>query len=77
MNASAITNSTAASTNGIAAARSQPVTRQSDHRQQERHPQAARLTEQMKISVVTVCFNSEPHIADALRSVDAQTWHDI
>lgn len=77
MDASANTNSTAASTNGIAAARSRPVIQQSDHRQPERRPQAGTLTQQMKISVVTVCFNSEPHIADALRSVDAQTWHDI
>jgi glycosyltransferase involved in cell wall biosynthesis len=28
----------------------------------------------MKISVITVCFNSAEHIADALASVDAQTW---
>jgi glycosyltransferase involved in cell wall biosynthesis len=28
----------------------------------------------MKISVITVCFNSAATIADALRSVDAQTW---
>lgn len=31
----------------------------------------------MKISIVTVCFNSAAHIADALRSVDRQTWSDI
>lgn len=31
----------------------------------------------MKISVITVCFNSGAHIADALRSVDAQTWPNI
>jgi len=31
----------------------------------------------MKISVVTVCFNSGAYIADALRSVDAQTWRDV
>ena len=31
----------------------------------------------MKISVITVCFNSEAYIADALRSVDAQTWADV
>jgi len=30
----------------------------------------------MKITVITVCFNSAEHIADALRSVDAQTWPD-
>lgn len=31
----------------------------------------------MKITVVTVCFNSVAHIAHALRSVDAQTCSDI
>jgi len=31
----------------------------------------------MKISVITVCFNSASHIVDALHSVDAQTWPDI
>ena len=31
----------------------------------------------MKISIITVCFNSEAHVADALRSVEAQTWPDI
>lgn len=31
----------------------------------------------MKLSIVTVCFNSAAHIADALRSVDMQTWPDI
>ncbi len=31
----------------------------------------------MKISVVTVCFNSGAYIADALRSVDAQTWREV
>ena len=31
----------------------------------------------MKISVITVCFNSAATIADALRSVDAQTWPDL
>lgn len=31
----------------------------------------------MKISIVTVCFNSAKYISDALRSVDAQTWPDI
>jgi glycosyltransferase involved in cell wall biosynthesis len=31
----------------------------------------------MKISIVTVCFNSAATIADTLRSVDAQTWPDI
>ncbi len=30
----------------------------------------------MKISIVTVCYNSGAHLADALRSVDSQTWHD-
>ena len=30
----------------------------------------------MKISVVTVCFNSQAHIADALRSIDAQTFQN-
>jgi glycosyltransferase involved in cell wall biosynthesis len=28
------------------------------------------------ISIITVCYNSAAHIADALRSVDIQTWHD-
>jgi glycosyltransferase involved in cell wall biosynthesis len=31
----------------------------------------------MKITVITVCFNSAAYIADALRSVDAQTWPDV
>lgn len=31
----------------------------------------------MKISVITVCFNSAATIVDALRSVAAQTWPDI
>ena len=31
----------------------------------------------MKISVITVCFNSAATIADALSSVDAQTWPDF
>jgi glycosyltransferase involved in cell wall biosynthesis len=31
----------------------------------------------MKITVITVCFNSAAHIADALRSVDEQSWRDI
>ena len=31
----------------------------------------------MKITVVTVCYNSAVHIADALRSVEAQTHPDI
>lgn len=31
----------------------------------------------MKISIITVCFNSAATIADTLRSVDAQTWPDI
>ena len=29
------------------------------------------------ISVITVCFNSEAHIAHALQSVDVQTWQDL
>ena len=31
----------------------------------------------MKISIITVCFNSAATIADALSSVDAQTWPDL
>lgn len=31
----------------------------------------------MKISLITVCLNSAGHIADALRSVEAQSWPDI
>ncbi len=31
----------------------------------------------MKISLITVCFNSESYIADTLISVDNQTWPDI
>ena len=31
----------------------------------------------MKISIITVCFNSAATIADTLRTVDAQTWPDI
>lgn len=31
----------------------------------------------MKITIVTVCYNSGAHIADALNSVEAQTWNDI
>ena len=31
----------------------------------------------MKISVITVCFNSAKYIADALCSVDVQTWPDV
>jgi glycosyltransferase involved in cell wall biosynthesis len=30
----------------------------------------------MKISVVTVCYNSAAHIADALKSVEMQTWQN-
>jgi glycosyltransferase involved in cell wall biosynthesis len=30
----------------------------------------------LKITVITVCYNSAAHIADALRSVDSQTWKD-
>ena len=77
MGASTTTNIPAAKASSIAAAKCLPVTQRSDHRQQERHSQVGTLAEQMKISVVTVCFNSESHIADALRSVDAQTWQDI
>lgn len=31
----------------------------------------------MKISVITVCYNSAAHIADALHSVDCQNWPDL
>ncbi|CAN5789324.1 glycosyltransferase family 2 protein [soil metagenome] len=31
----------------------------------------------MKISLITVCFNSAKHIQTALESVDAQSWPDI
>lgn len=31
----------------------------------------------MKITIVTVCYNSVAHIADALRSIDAQTGADL
>src|SRR4051794_24042482 len=31
----------------------------------------------MKITVITVCYNSAAHIADALRSVDCQTWPNV
>jgi glycosyltransferase involved in cell wall biosynthesis len=31
----------------------------------------------MKISVITVCYNSAAHIADTLKSVDSQTWTDV
>lgn len=31
----------------------------------------------MKISLITVCYNSAATIADTLRTVDAQTWPDI
>lgn len=30
----------------------------------------------MQISVITVCYNSAPTIADTLRSVDAQSWNE-
>lgn len=30
--------------------------------------------QELSVSVITVCFNSAAHIADALRSIDAQTW---
>jgi glycosyltransferase involved in cell wall biosynthesis len=36
-----------------------------------------RHLQQMKISVITVCFDSSAHIATALRSVDAQTYPDL
>jgi glycosyltransferase involved in cell wall biosynthesis len=35
------------------------------------------MSKDLKISVVTVCYNSAEHIADAIRSVDAQTWPHI
>jgi glycosyltransferase involved in cell wall biosynthesis len=31
----------------------------------------------MKISIITVCYNSAATLADALASVDAQTWPDL
>jgi glycosyltransferase involved in cell wall biosynthesis len=31
----------------------------------------------MRITVITVCYNSAAHIADALRSVDSQTWPNV
>lgn len=31
----------------------------------------------MKISIITVCFNSAATIADTLRTVDAQTWPNV
>ena len=31
----------------------------------------------MKLTIITVCHNSEQFIADALRSVDVQSWPDI
>ena len=31
----------------------------------------------MKITVITVCYNSVAYIADALKSVDSQSWPDI
>jgi glycosyltransferase len=31
----------------------------------------------MKISIITVCYNSAGHLADALRSVDSQRWSDL
>lgn len=31
----------------------------------------------MKITLVTVCYNSAAYIADVLRSVDSQTWPDL
>lgn len=36
-----------------------------------------RSASQPKISVITVCYNSAAHIADCLRSVDAQTWQNV
>ncbi len=35
------------------------------------------MNKELQISIITVCFNSAEHIADALRSVDAQTWSHI
>jgi glycosyltransferase involved in cell wall biosynthesis len=35
------------------------------------------MNNDLKISVITVCYNSADHIADAIRSVDAQTWPHI
>lgn len=35
-----------------------------------------RMSGAPKISVITVCFNSEAHIAHALRSLDSQTFQD-
>jgi glycosyltransferase involved in cell wall biosynthesis len=34
-------------------------------------------TQELLVSVITVCFNSAEHIADSLRSVDIQTWPRI
>jgi glycosyltransferase involved in cell wall biosynthesis len=31
----------------------------------------------LKISVITVCYSSAEHIADSIRSVDAQTWPHV
>ena len=31
----------------------------------------------MKITLITVCFNSAAHIASVLRSVDSQTWPEL
>lgn len=31
----------------------------------------------MKLTVITVCYNSAAYIADSLRSVDSQTWQDF
>jgi len=31
----------------------------------------------MKISIITVCYNSEQHIASAIASVLSQTYNDI
>lgn len=31
----------------------------------------------MKITVITVCYNSGSHVADTLSSVDSQTWPDL
>ncbi len=35
------------------------------------------MTRPPLISIITVCYNSEAHIADALRSVDTQTWPNL
>lgn len=32
------------------------------------------MSKELQISIITVCFNSADHIADALKAVDEQTW---